>query len=294
MGDATKKNDEKRISGEEEVPKSLTSRLCPMFWPTQVENPTSKDTGDDDQSSNSDSDSILSASSKSLAESILGPIGTKQENYWLVDEVNKCYNYWAGVTPTERKANRIRRKLKRRKKRSLWKAQKEGRDRTVTDRVQKQLVMGDNFLTFLYPDLSINMSSDSCPQCSSILTQTDIVSGWQACQGMEVTTKCPNCKHRFVAGFSVNTTCPDFEGSQGMGTPLYCEFVSPWVLMKELQQLYEEDLIDPQWRKGADINATLWWNMIVLFMRYQLPISYLLQGSFSNRLINPDPEHSNH
>mmetsp|Transcript_29023 Transcript_29023/g.37943 ORF Transcript_29023/g.37943 Transcript_29023/m.37943 type:complete len:80 (-) Transcript_29023:8-247(-) len=79
-----------------------------------------------------------------------------------------------------------------------------------------------------------------------------------------------------------------------MGTPLYCEFVSPWVLMKELQQLYEEDLVDPQWRKGAGINATLWWNMIVLFMRYQLPVSYLLQGSFPNRLINPDPEHSNH
>ncbi len=79
------------------------------------------------------------------------------------------------------------------------------------------------------------------------------------------------------------------------GTPLYCEFLSPWVLRKELGHIIGdcndiEQLLEPKWRNGRDIRATIWWNLIALFKRYELPFGFLLQGSFQNRLINPAPQ----
>ena len=95
--------------------------------------------------------------------------------------------------------------------------------------------------------------------------------------------------------FSVKCSAPTFEGSQGPSTPLYCEMLSPWVLRKELENVVHgadgiQGMLDPEWRSGTDIRATLWWNLIVSFDRYRLPVSFLLQGSFQNRLINPTPD----
>jgi hypothetical protein len=95
----------------------------------------------------------------------------------------------------------------------------------------------------------------------------------------------------------------DFMGSQGIQTPLYCEFLSPWVLRKEFHrvikggdaverldaniQLGIYKILDPSWRCGTDIRATMFWNLVVCCRRYRLPFTFLLQGSFSNRLILP-------
>jgi hypothetical protein len=165
----------------------------------------------------------------------------------------------------------------------------------VTDSIQKQLVLGDSLLDFLYPDLVVDTSSATCPQCSCNLTEDHVVAGWLPCQFEDFTTVCPNCKHRFVPHFTVLSSAAHFEGSQGKRTPLYCEFLSPWVLRKEFQSVLHkehgiDDLLDPEWRSGNDIRATLWWNMILLCRRYRLPLTFLLQGSFHNRLINPIPE----
>ena len=87
-----------------------------------------------------------------------------------------------------------------------------------------------------------------------------------------------------------------FIGSQGPGTPLYCEFLSPLVLRKELGHIIGdgnkiEQILDPEWRNGGDVRATIWWNLIVIMLkRYNLPFAFLLQGSFQNRLINPGPQ----
>jgi hypothetical protein len=90
----------------------------------------------------------------------------------------------------------------------------------------------------------------------------------------------------------VTCASPTFEGSQGLKTPLYCEFLSPWVLRKELQKIIKgetgiEGMLRPEWRSGADIRATLYWNLIVLCRRYRLPFSFLMQGNFQNRLVLP-------
>jgi hypothetical protein len=50
-----------------------------------------------------------------------------------------------------------------------------------------------------------------------------------------------------------------------------------------------EDLLSPEWR-GESKNAVLFWNLILSFMRYRFPFTFLLQGSFSSSLIAPTPD----
>ena len=51
-----------------------------------------------------------------------------------------------------------------------------------------------------------------------------------------------------------------------------------------------EDLLSPEWREKESKNAVLWWNLILSFMRYRFPFTFLLQGSFSSSLIAPTPD----
>ena len=65
-----------------------------------------------------------------------------------------------------------------------------------------------------------------------------------------------------------------------------------WVLKKELRSVLSggiEDLLSPEWR-GESKNAVLFWNLILSFMRYRFPFTFLLQGSFSSSLIAPTPD----
>jgi len=188
-----------------------------------------------------------------------------------------------------------KRRRRRRSSFSLTPTVRAINDKVVTEAVQKQNVLGASLLEFLYPGLKIDTGSDSCPRCSKQLTEDDIVDGWIPCQFQDFTTACTQCKHRFVPRFSVRCAAPTFEGSQGRSTPLYCELLSPWVLRRELENIVHgpdgiDGMLNPEWRSGTDIRATLWWNLIVSFNRYRLPVSFLLQGSFQNRLINPTPD----
>jgi len=162
----------------------------------------------------------------------------------------------------------------------------------VTNSVSTHVTLGESLLNLLYPDIAIDTNSDSCPSCSKILSEDDITHGWVPCAFKEYTTSCPQCHHRFVPKFTVSCSSPSFQGSQGIATPLYCEFLSPWVLRKEIHNILcggIDVMLQPKWRTVSDINATLWWNTIVWLKRYKLPISFLLQGSFRNRLILPAP-----
>ena len=118
--------------------------------------------------------------------------------------------------------------------------------------------------------------------------------GWNPCNVQDYTVACPQCTKRFVPHFSVECKSSSFIGSQGKNTPLYCEFLSPWVLRNELERILNmpdgmENFLKPKWRRNADINAIIWWNLILTFSRYRLPITFLLQGSVQNRLIAPSP-----
>ncbi|GKY91231.1 hypothetical protein MPSEU_000095700 [Mayamaea pseudoterrestris] len=165
-------------------------------------------------------------------------------------------------------------------------------NRLVTEMVQRQVALGESLLDFVFPNLSIDTTSDPCPQCSYVLMETDVCMGWTPCGFSDYTTKCPKCLYRFVPQFVVTCSASTFEGSQGSGTPLYCEFLSPWVIRRNLQNIVKGEsgidrLLDPSWRSGTGIQATIFWNLMVHFRRNRLPFSFLLQGSFNSRLILP-------
>ena len=117
-------------------------------------------------------------------------------------------------------------KTKKKKKRRRNKKASIIQTEILSDRLKKQLVLGESLLDFLYPDIFIDTYGDACPSCSNIMKEEDIVSGWQQCDFQDFTTSCPLCSHRFVSRFKVSCSSPTFEGSQGPGTPLYCEFLS--------------------------------------------------------------------
>ena len=162
----------------------------------------------------------------------------------------------------------------------------------VTDQVLRQIVLGENLLEVVYPDISIDTDNEFCPRCNYYLSDDDVVAGWDAGNSQEYKTECPNCLTKFVPHFCVQSTLPSFAGSRGPSSALFCERLSPWVLKKELRSVLSggiEDLLSPEWR-GESKNAVLFWNLILSFMRYRFPFTFLLQGSFSSSLIAPTPD----
>ena len=188
----------------------------------------------------------------------------------------------------------------------------------VTKFIKTQLDLGDAILEDLYPGIKIDTSSEACPKCSHVLVEDNIILGWKPCEVKDFSTTCPQCKHKFVPTFSVSCNLESFVGSQGKGTPLYCDYLSPWVLLQEIRGLINTErapklgakaakffgvegtpqnvhskggvdaIIDPTFRNGNGINATLWWNMIVTFRRFKIPFTFLLQGSYKDQqLIMP-------
>lgn len=185
-------------------------------------------------------------------------------------------------------------KRKDKKKRTSSFITRQHSSMPLTDVILIQFTLGESLLTYLYPNLVIDTQSNPCPHCSANLREEDIVAGWKPCAFQDFTTECPQCKHRFVPDFTVTCSSPNFVGTQGKQTPLYCEFLSPWVLRKELEFVIHgtdgvDGMLDPEWRSGTDIRATLWWNLIVHFNRCRLPLAFLLQGSFQNPLVTPTP-----
>ena len=163
----------------------------------------------------------------------------------------------------------------------------------VTDQVLRQILLGENLLEIVYPDISIDTDNEFCPRCNFYLSDDDVVAGWSAGNSQEYKTECPNCLTKFVPHFCVQSTLPSFVGSRGPSSALFCERLSPWVLKKELRSVISggiEDLLNPEWRERESKNAVLWWNLILSFMRYRFPFTFLLQGSFSSSLIAPTPD----
>eukprot|EP00578_Thalassiosira_sp_NH16_P032097 CAMPEP_0181078272 /NCGR_PEP_ID=MMETSP1071-20121207/1396_1 /TAXON_ID=35127 /ORGANISM="Thalassiosira sp., Strain NH16" /LENGTH=282 /DNA_ID=CAMNT_0023159573 /DNA_START=110 /DNA_END=958 /DNA_ORIENTATION=- len=175
--------------------------------------------------------------------------------------------------------------------RSFTGKKKNGKGPKVTAAIAKQIELGERLLESLYAGIDID-AENVCPKCAAVLEEDDVSAGWTPCSSADYETGCQSCGHRFVPKFSVSTQDPNFAGSQGKGTPLYCDRLSPWVLLREIRSVVDatggvDGLLAEEFRSGPDISATLWWNMVVTFRRYRLPYIFLLQGSFQNQLILP-------
>jgi len=165
----------------------------------------------------------------------------------------------------------------------------------VTEPIMRQILLGENLLELLYPNISIDADTDTCPRCRAILTDDDIVKGWKLADAQDYTTTCPYCTLKFVSIFTVQSTSTSFMGSKGPSSPLVCQRLSPWVIQKELRTVMNDSkeirkFVDPSWREMETKNAVLWWNLVLSFMRYRLPFTFLMQGSFGNKLITPCPD----
>eukprot|EP00804_Cyclotella_cryptica_P013105 CCRYP_002372-RA/>CCRYP_002372-RA protein AED:0.02 eAED:0.02 QI:172/1/1/1/0.66/0.75/4/39/1339 len=172
-------------------------------------------------------------------------------------------------------------------------SQQKYTEQYVTDQVLRQIILGENLLEIVYPDISIDTDNEFCPRCNFYLSDDDVVAGWTTGNSQEYKTQCPNCLTNFVPHFCVQSTLPSFAGSRGPSSPLLCERLSPWVLKKELRNVISsgiENLLSPEWREKEAKNAVLWWNLILSFMRYRFPFTFMLQGSFSSSLISPTPD----
>ena len=164
----------------------------------------------------------------------------------------------------------------------------------ITETVERQIGLGENLLEIVFPDISVDTEDEVCPRCNFDLSDDDVVVGWKA-DSNDYTTACPNCTQRFVPRFCVQSSAANFLGSKGAGSPLICERLSPWVLQKEIRSVMSDEgginnLLDPEWREKEYKNAVLWWNLVLSCMRYRLPFTFLLQGSFEQNLIPPLPE----
>jgi len=160
----------------------------------------------------------------------------------------------------------------------------------VSASVARQIEIGESLLESLYPGIDID-TENTCPKCAAVLAEDHICAGWVPCASNDYQTRCSSCGHSFVPKFSVSCKLKEFVGSQGSGTPLYCDHFSPWVLLREIRSIMTatgggvDQILAEEFRSGTDISAMLWWNMLVTFRRFKIPFMFLFQGSFHNNLI---------
>ena len=203
-----------------------------------------------------------------------------------------------GMTAYQKIRHRLAKRAADQTKGPAGKAEdREGMEFFVTETVERQIALGENLLEIVFPDISIDTENENCPRCNYTLSDDDVVAGWTPGNLNDYTTSCPNCTQRFVPHFCVQCSSPTFMGSKGPESPLMCERLGPWVLQKEIRSVMSDsdgtaNLLDPKWREKEYKNAVLWWNLVLSCMRYRLPFSFLLQGSFEQNLIPPIPEDS--
>lgn len=177
-----------------------------------------------------------------------------------------------------------------------------------TRRLSRHMFGAEAILHQSFPGLTINMSHPlgmACPgprrgtpcPLGRPLTLTEIFQGWEVGNAQKYTTQCYACGAPFVPRFTVHCEGRRWVGSDGPGTPLWCELLSPWSLRKELFGLLFEDegaaeaIMSPRFRDpvSSPQHATLFWNTIVAFRLHGLPYSFMVCGGDVVRAFPPKP-----
>jgi hypothetical protein len=164
-------------------------------------------------------------------------------------------------------------------------------------RFSTQLRMADRTLDFLYPDLVINLkdpNGTSCPRssCQKSLSLPELVRGFPTDSNC-YTVKCPHCQMDFVPRFTVFSSLTTWEGSEGRGSALWCELLSPWVLQKELMNVVLgsgiETMVSGAFRDGVSNPqySVLFWNLMVYCRLYGLPYAFLITEKMSLAFLIP-------
>jgi hypothetical protein len=177
-------------------------------------------------------------------------------------------------------------------------SQRERRGSVASPRFQTQLLLADKTLDYIFPDLVIDLNNPNgtnCPlfSCRKPLTFTQIVSNFHSNPNL-YTVKCPHCNTtEFVPRFTVHSSGADWEGSEGPGSTLWCELLSPWTLRKEVMNVIAmsgiEVILSHNFRNPRihPQNAVLFWNFIVYFRQFGLPYAFLITEKMSVAFMAP-------
>jgi hypothetical protein len=166
-----------------------------------------------------------------------------------------------------------------------------------SNRFSTQLRMADRTLDFLYPDLVIDLkdrNGTACPRssCQRSLSVLEIVRAFPNDSNC-YTVKCPYCQMDYVPRFTVFSSLSTWEGSEGRGSPLWCELLSPWVLQKEIMSVVLstgiETIVSPTFRDGVTNPqySVLFWNLMVYCRLYGLPYAFLITEKMSLAFLIP-------
>jgi dDENN domain len=158
---------------------------------------------------------------------------------------------------------------------------------SVSSRLIRHMINAENLLGNLFPDLEIDFNHPcgaSCPnpKCCKSQSIAHIFGGFSR-DPNAYTSKCYSCGHLYVPRFTVQCSSLLWEGSEkiGPGSILWCEFLSPWVLRKEvLIMLFDggvKELIPTSGLKNLSFrNPVVFWNMVISFRLLGLPYSRIL------------------
>jgi hypothetical protein len=165
----------------------------------------------------------------------------------------------------------------------------------------RQVLLANRSLEILFPSLSIDLShphGTTCPRgtCNKPLSIDTLVSNFAPHNANKYTVKCPHCQTDFVPRFTVFSTVSGWEGSEGPGSLLWCELLSPWALYKEILNTISYHGIEAvtsatrftsqSGSEGSQLQcAVLFWNLVVYFRKYELPFAFLVASKLSMAFI---------
>lgn len=175
---------------------------------------------------------------------------------------------------------------------------------SASTRLSSRMQQSEDLLCSHFHGLSIDLThpyGTVCPNrsCGRPQSYEKIESGWSS-TAQVYTTECADCGRVFVPRFVVSYAERDVDLSSSSGShnnsgivEMWCELLSPWVLMKEVQNILCNDgvekIMSRSFREsGRREYNVIFWNLIVLFRRYGLPYTFLLtDGSLSTAFPSP-------
>jgi hypothetical protein len=175
----------------------------------------------------------------------------------------------------------------------------------ISSKLRRHMAIAEDLMLATFPGLRIDLENPvgmSCPgttnkPCPVARAQTlrEIYSGWEV-DPNKYTCRCYACGRSFVPRFTVQSSSPTWVGSDGPGTPLWCELLSPWTLRKELFNIIVQEgvdfLISANFRTPVANNtqhSVLFWNAVIVFRLFGLPFSFLFVTNGIQEAFPPKP-----
>ena len=156
--------------------------------------------------------------------------------------------------------------------------------RSISQNLQQRMQWSDEILTRAHPGLHVDLVHEfgtTCLNslCGHTITPLELDRLWTP-DPNNYTVCCPECQRSFVPRFAVVSSSPNWVGSDGPHTELWCEYLSPWSLRKEVLTVLKEYGIDvllsDGFRRHSHQHTVVFWNLVIACRMRGLPYSFLV------------------